>query len=117
MKVRLVSKDLSMYRACREALLPLDKRHWDFGTVSTWEPGLDADIWIWDCDGNEAFPSASWLQEEEHKIIFIVDRSRIVLFRDLLPIEAVRILLKPVRAGFAAGFSPADAGRSGPLAQ
>jgi signal transduction histidine kinase len=103
MRVRLVSNDPSLSRVCREALLPLDDRHWDFGTVSTWEPGLDADIWIWDCDGNEQCPSESWLQEE-HKIIFIVDRSRIVFFRDLLPIEAARILLKPVRPGLLQDF-------------
>jgi signal transduction histidine kinase len=103
MKVRLVSKDPSLYRVCREALLPLDDRHWDFGSVTTWELGLDADIWIWDCDGDEEFPSDSWLREE-HKIIFIVDRSRIVLFRDLLPIEAARILLKPVRPGLLQDF-------------
>ena len=103
MKVRLVSSDLSLYRSCREALLPLDNRQWDFGVYPTWEPDLTADVWIWDCDSNEGFPSESWLQEE-HKIIFVVDRSRTVLFRDLLPVEAVRILLKPVRPGLLEGF-------------
>jgi len=96
MKVRLISKDPFLYRACREALLSLRESQWDFGILPEWQPGIAADLWIWDCEGKEDLPSANWLQEE-HRIIFVVERGKIVLFRDLLPVEAVRILLKPVR--------------------
>jgi len=95
MKVRLISKDPCLYRVCREALLPLREREWDFGMLPEWQLGIDADLWIWDCEGNEGLPPVSWLQQE-HKIIFIANRKKIVLFRDLA-IEAARIILKPVR--------------------
>lgn len=95
MRVRLVSKDLSLYQVCREALLAHPERQWDFGKISVWEPGLSADLWIWDCDSAEEFPSESWLREEQ--VIFVVDRTKLALSRELLPIEPARILLKPVR--------------------
>src|SRR5437773_5474935 len=103
MKVRLVSKDPSLYGVCREALHSLQHRQWDFGILPVWQPGLDADLWIWDCDGDEGFPSESWLQEEQN-IIFVVDRQKTVVFRDLLPVGAARILLKPVRPNLLQAF-------------
>src|SRR5437879_7659489 len=103
MKVHLVSKDPSLHGVCRELLHSLKSCRWDFGTLASWEPGLKADLWILDCDANEAFPPESWLREE-HNIIFVLDRQKIGLFRDLLPVEAVRILLKPVRPNLLQGF-------------
>src|SRR5437762_6648757 len=103
MKVRLVSKDPSLYGICREVLHSLQDRHWDLGRLDSWQPNLSADLWIWDCDAPEAFPPESWLQHEQN-IIFVIDRQKIGIFRDLLPVEAVRILLKPVRPNLLKGF-------------
>jgi signal transduction histidine kinase len=95
-RVRLVSKDLCLYGICREVLESLQDCNWDFGRLPLWQPGLDADLWIWDCDSDKGFPPES-RPREVHKIIFVLDSNKIVLYRDLLPVEAARILLKPVR--------------------
>src|SRR5258706_8506803 len=95
-RVRLISKDVSLYGACRTVLESLPDCNWDFGRLPSWQPGLDADLWIWDCDSDEGFPPQA-RPPEGHKIIFVLDRKKIVLFRDLLPVEAARILLKPVQ--------------------
>src|SRR5438045_3815271 len=103
MKVRLVSKDLSLYRVCRDALIALQDCHWNLGTVPCWQAGLDADLWIWDCDTDEALPPESWLREE-HNIIFVIDRKKIALSRYLLPVDGIIILLKPVRTDMLRAF-------------
>jgi signal transduction histidine kinase len=94
MKVRLVSKDSALYRVCREALLSLPDRQWDFAALPSWEPDLEAEVWIW--DGESEMPPESWFQEER-RIIFITDRKKIERIRDHWPIQVARVLLKPVR--------------------
>src|SRR5207245_2574661 len=103
MKVQLVSKDLSLYGVCREVLRSLPDWHWDFGRVPFWQPGIDADLWIWDCDAADEFPPKTWLREE-HNILFVVDRQKVAVFRDRLLDESARILLKPVRSNLLQAF-------------
>ncbi len=97
MRVRLVSKDVCLYGVCRAVLESLQDCDWDFGRLPSWQPGLEADLWIWDGDSDQGFPPPESRPREGHKIIFVLDRKKIVLFRDLLPVEAARILLKPVQ--------------------
>ena len=74
----------------------LEECNWDFGRLPSWQPGLDADLWIWDCDLDEGFPPQA-RPPEGHKIIFVLDRKKIDQFHDALPVEAARMLLKPVQ--------------------
>src|SRR5262245_51733401 len=93
MRIRLISGDQFLCKLCREVLLALRDREWDFGMVGSCEQARHADLLIWDLDRELPPPSLS--KDPRRKDIFLIARKRAEELQNA-QLSGCSIVLKPV---------------------
>ena len=101
MKVVLVSSDADLYTLCREVLNDLGGYDWHLSVSSPANCPVDADLYIWDSQGEIDLPQG--VDQRLCKHLFLVHRSDAARFCQDLGAEAT-ILLKPATRASLSAF-------------
>ena len=94
MRIRLISDDQFLHNLCREVLLGVRGRDWDFAMVAQDGQPSAADLLIWDLSPDRQAP-AKLDSDPQRKNIFLIERKDVGALQGHLPL-GWGFVLKPV---------------------
>jgi signal transduction histidine kinase len=97
MKLYLASLTPQIRILCEEVFREIPNQEWTLQIANTGSApaALDADLYLWDVEHAVA-PFDTIAPRDTWRHFFLVDRTRLQQFRELIPFEGAQILLKPV---------------------